>query len=164
MRFAKLSDVVRQIFQHAGSINVPQQRRRLAHKNSARPECLDDKSKLRKFFRARRNRFRFARIEFNNFRNEQTLPAHAAIRQHLLHALIDKPLVRRMLIDNDNAILSLRDDIRLMNLRPRRTKRKETRILWIVVRRSLDRGFEIGWRNRQQQSSARFLQRARSAS
>ncbi len=45
-----------------------------------------------------------------------------------LHPLIDEALMRRMLIDDDDAVARLGDDIGLVDLRPRRTERRFHRL------------------------------------
>ncbi len=145
-------------------IDVPQQGRRLAHEDRACAERLDHQSKLRQFLRPRDQRLRLRRIEFHDFRNEQRLPAHAAIGEHLLHALIHQPLVRGVLIDDDDAVFGLRDDIGLVNLRPRRAERKELGVLRILDGLRPAHILEIGQRDARWKPTIQALPPARSAS
>ena len=65
----------------------------------------------------------FGFLEIDDFRHQKPLPLYAGLGQHGLHALIDQPLMRRVLVDNDDTVRSLGDDIGLVHLRPGRTER-----------------------------------------
>ena len=52
-----------------------------------------------------------AGVELDDFRQQQCLASDAMPRQRRLHALIDQPLMRRMLIDDDQAVAGLRHDV-----------------------------------------------------
>lgn len=63
-------------------------------------------------------------IKFDDFGNKKDLPCDAAFGKGALHALVDETLMGGVLIDNDNAVFGLGDDIGLMELAPRSTKRE----------------------------------------
>src|SRR5262245_54457275 len=63
-------------------------------------------------------------VELDYFGDEQHLAREAAIGEGLLQALIDQPLVRSVLIDDDERIFRLGDDEGVVHLRPRGAERK----------------------------------------
>ena len=62
-------------------------------------------------------------VELDHFGDQQHLPRQAAIGERLLQAFIDEPLMRRVLIDDDEGILRLGDDEGVVELRPRGAER-----------------------------------------
>ena len=62
-------------------------------------------------------------VELDHFGDQQDLPRQAAIGEGLLQALIDQPLMRRVLIDDDERVFGLGDDEGVVELRPRRAER-----------------------------------------
>ena len=62
-------------------------------------------------------------VQLDDLGDQQHLAREPRLRQRRLHALIDQPLMRRVLIDDDDAVGGLRDDVGLVQLRPRRAER-----------------------------------------
>ena len=59
----------------------------------------------------------FALVQLDDFGNEERLALDAAIVERPLHALVDEALMRGVLIDDDDAVVGLRDDIGVVQLR-----------------------------------------------
>ena len=69
------------------------------------------------FFRGFDKPYFLAGTQIDNFRNQQYLRRNFIFRQQRsLQVFHDNPLVRRMLVNNDNAVLGLRNDIGVMKL------------------------------------------------
>ena len=62
-------------------------------------------------------RRRLVVAEVDDDRHQQPLAGDAAVRQHRLQPLVDEALVRRVLVDDDDAVARLGDDIVLVQLR-----------------------------------------------
>ena len=62
-------------------------------------------------------------VEIHHFGNEQQLPCDPRGVALALETLVNEALMRRMLIDDDDAVLRLRDDVGAVNLRARRAER-----------------------------------------
>ena len=75
-------------------------------------------------------------IELDDLGREHHLTLDAAQGALALQALIDEPLVGRVLVDDDEAVLGLRHDIGLVQLGARRSQR-----IGVTVRRGV-----LGWR------------------
>ncbi len=112
-----------EIAQQRAGIDLAEQRRRFAHRHRAGAERLDDEAEAREFLRARGKALDVGLVEFDDLRDEQDLPRDAGFVERRLHAFIDEALVRRVLIDDDEAVARLRHDIGLVHLRARRAER-----------------------------------------
>ena len=70
-------------------------------------------------------------IEVDDERRQQRLALDRALLALALELLIDDALMRRVLVDNDDAVPGLGDDVVLVHLRPRRAKRSgEVSLAW----------------------------------
>ena len=70
-------------------------------------------------------------IEIDDQRRQQHLPLDPALLALKLEPLIDDALMRRVLVDDDDAVSGLGDDVVLVHLRPRRAKRSgEVALAW----------------------------------
>ena len=69
------------------------------------------------------SRARSAALQLDHLGQQQRLPAHAAVAQLGLQPLVDDPLVRRVLVDQDQAGRGLGQDLAAVQLGPRRTQR-----------------------------------------
>ncbi len=63
-------------------------------------------------------------IEIDDFRDQQHLSGDAGGVALALQPLIDEALMSRVLVDDDDAVLRLRDDVGAVNLRARRAERR----------------------------------------
>ena len=112
-----------QIFDQAFNIGIAEKGRRFPHRNRAVTEGFEHETEFGKFTGTLCQHIGVIRIECDDGRNEQPLRRDATIRQHPLQALVDEPLVRRVLIDDDEAIARLCHDVILMHLRTHRAER-----------------------------------------
>src|SRR5271157_180539 len=109
-----------EIADEPGEIALSDGRRRLANENRAGAEALDDEAQRRELFGVRLEQRRRVRVEVDDERGEERLPHDALALALALQLLIDDPLVRRVLVDDDEPVRGLGDDIGLVHLRPRR--------------------------------------------
>ena len=58
-----------------------------------------------------------AGIELDDLGDQQDLPRDALLLERGLHALVDQPLVRGVLVDDDQAVAGLRHDVGVVHLR-----------------------------------------------
>ena len=111
----------------AAGIDRAEHRRRLAHRHRARSEAARRRGRARRAPpRARRAASTSSARQIDDVRDEQDLAGDAVGLEPALQPLIDQPLVRRVLVDDDQPVLGLRDDIGLVDLRPRRAERAAT--------------------------------------
>ncbi len=87
------------------------------------PKASIDQTVARKLLGARQQPLHIGLVQLDDFRDQQDLPRHAAAVDRRLHALVDKPLMRGVLIDHHQPVTRLRHDISLVNLRARRAER-----------------------------------------
>src|SRR5215207_3314449 len=78
--------------------------RHFAQDNGTRAERLDNETESLQEFTLRLEPSRRNGIEIDNLRNQKRLGAQCRIRQLLLHLLVDDPLMRRMLVNDDEAL------------------------------------------------------------
>ncbi len=100
------------------------QARRLAHQYGAGAEALQDKSQRFQLGRALDERCRRGGVEVDDQRREQDLPDDARLGALAFQLLVDDPLMRGVLIDDDNAIAGLGDDVIHVQLRARGAERR----------------------------------------
>ena len=108
-------------------IRLPEQSRHLPHHDRAGAEFFDGKPQFLELGHAFAQSINGGFIQFNDFRDQEALALCAAVRERFLHALIDEPFMRRMLIDNHNACRRLGHDIGFVDLCPGRTQREVLR-------------------------------------
>ena len=109
-------------------IDFAEQRWRFAHGDSTRTEAVQHQTIFRQFVGARNETLDIAFVEFDDFRNQQDLSRNTLLRHRRFQPLIDQPLMRGMLIDDDKTIAGLRHDVIVMHLRTRGAKRTIERI------------------------------------
>src|SRR6185437_9651973 len=109
-RLVPFGYVVGKIVDERLRIDLAEQRRRLAHRNSAGTKRLKQKAEASQLIGARYKPLDIGLVQLDNLGNEQNLSRDAAFFQRRLQALVDDALVRRVLIDNDEAVFGLRDD------------------------------------------------------
>ena len=63
-------------------------------------------------------------VELDDLGQQQALARDAMRRQRLLHALVDEPLMRGVLVDQDDAGRGLGQDVGAVQLRPRGAERR----------------------------------------
>ena len=80
-------------------------RRGFAHHHGAGAEALDDEAKPRQFLRMRVDQRRGVGIEIDDQRRQQRLPLDRALLALKLEPLVDDALMRRVLVDDDHAVL-----------------------------------------------------------
>ena len=97
-------------------------RGRFTHHQCAGAEALDDEAKRRQFRRMRVDQRRRVGIEIDDERGQKRLPLDSARLSLTLEPLIDDALMRRVLVDDDHAVLRLGDDVVLVHLRARRAE------------------------------------------
>src|SRR5271166_5013541 len=107
-----------------GEIALSDDRRRLADENRAGAETFDHKAERSQFLGLRLDERRRVRIEVDHERGQQRLPLDPLPLALALELFIDDPLVRRMLVDDDEPIRGLGDDVVPMHLRPRGAERR----------------------------------------
>ena len=98
-------------------------RRRLAHRDRARAERLDGEAEARELVGARQQPLDVGLVELDDLGDQQDLPRDAAALERRLHALVDEPLMRGVLVDDDQAVARLRHDVGLVHLRARGAER-----------------------------------------
>ena len=98
-------------------ITAGQRCRRLADHDGTGPEALDHEAELLEPLRLGDEAVCLARIELNDLRHQQNLPGDARRGALGFEPLVDEALVRRVLIDDDDAVLRLRHDVVLVQLR-----------------------------------------------
>ena len=118
---AAIGQLVEDVFQECVAIHLPEDRRRLPHGDGARPERFQNEAQSRQLLHHFQNTPRL-RPEVHDLRHQKRLAPHAIVRHLPLQPLIDQPLMRRVLIDDDKSIPRLRDDVILVKLRPRRAE------------------------------------------
>ena len=110
----------------AASIGA-EHRRRLAHDDRAGAEAVDDEAEFGELPGALGEPVDVLGRQVDDLRDEQDLAGDAVLGERPLHALIDQPLMRRVLVDDDQPVLGLGDDVGLVDLRPRRAERARER-------------------------------------
>lgn len=88
----------------------------------ARAEAIDDKPDLSEFRRAGHDVLNIFLRQVDNIGNEQNLPCDTVLLKVFLQALIDKALMRRVLINQNKPFGVLGNDVIGVNLRPRRAE------------------------------------------
>src|SRR5579883_1483901 len=111
------ADVVGEIADETRAVNRAKERRRLAQRDRAGAERFEHKAKARQLVRTRGEPLDVGLVELDDFRNEQDLSRHAALRKRGFQLLVNDALVRGVLVDNDQAVARLRHDVSLMQLR-----------------------------------------------
>ena len=104
-------------------VDFAQQRRRLAHRHRAGAEVSITRPKRASSCGARGEPRGVGLVELDDLRNQQDLARDAGFFERRLHALIDDALVRRVLVDDDQAVARLRHDVSLVHLRARGAER-----------------------------------------
>ena len=107
-----------------GEIALRDHSRGLAHQDGAGAEGFDDEAERGELVGMRLDQRRRVRVEIDHERGEQRLPLDAAALALALQGLVDDPLVRGVLVDDDKAVRRLGDDIGAVKLRPRRAERR----------------------------------------
>ena len=87
-------------------------------------EAFQHEPQFGKFIRFLGKQRRIVLVEVDDGGNEKALRGNAAIRQHLLQALVDEAFVRGVLVDDDEAVARLRHDVVLVHLRTRSPQRE----------------------------------------
>ena len=105
-------------------------------------EGFEYKAEARKLLGARDEPLDVGFVEFDDFRDQQDLPADAAFVDRGLEPLIDDAFMRGVLIDDDEPVARLRHDIGFVDLRPRRAERMIEKIEG--GRRARDFGVGVG--------------------
>ena len=121
---AELRELVGEIAHQALHVDLAQKRRRFAHHHRALTERLDHQAQFGQLVDTRGQPRDAAFVELDHFGQEQDLARDAGRGDRRFHALVNQPLMRRMLIDDDDAVIGLGDDIGLVQLRPRRAQRE----------------------------------------
>ena len=111
------ASVLGKIARERHGVDLAQHRRRLAHRDRARPERLDHEAEALQFFGARHQPLGVGGIELDDLGNQQDLPRDARLLERGLHALVDQPLMRGVLIDDHQPVAGLRDDVGVVHLR-----------------------------------------------
>ena len=100
-----------------------QQRGHFIHRDRARAERLDNETEFREQRARVLDPFNIGLSQLDDRRNEQRLPRDVVAGAGLLQALVHQPLMRGMLIDNDDTIAGLGNNIGIVDLRPRGAER-----------------------------------------
>ena len=113
-----------------------QQSGHFMHRDRARAERLDNETEFREKRARVLDPFNIGLSQFDDRRNEQRLARDVLARAGLLQALVYKPLMRGVLIDDDDAIAGLGDYIGIVDLRPRGAERRFEifRRGWLLMR------------------------------
>ena len=123
-RVAPFLDLIGEIADQRFDIEPRDERRHLAHDDRARSERLQHEAELRQLVGPRRDPSGECRVKLDDLGEEQDLPRDAVPGERFLHALIDEPLMRGMLIDEHDAGRGLGQDIGAVQLRPGGSKRE----------------------------------------
>ena len=105
-----------------GEIAMGDDRRRLADERRAGAEGLDDEAEPGQLLAVRLDQRRRVRVEVDHQRRQKRLPLDPDPLALALELFIDDPLVRRMLVDDDEPVRGLGDDVVPVHLRPRRPR------------------------------------------
>ena len=100
----------------ADRVDLAQQRRRLAHQDRAGAERLEDQAEAGQLVGRAHDALGLGGVELDDLGDQQRLARDAAGLHLGLHALVDQPLVRGVLVDDDDAVAGLGDDIGLVQL------------------------------------------------
>ena len=111
-----------QIVDQPPDINIAKQSGRFPHRDGARAEAFDHQAETGEFLGPRRQPRGIRLVEFDYFRDQQDLPCDSRLVDGRFHALVDDPLMRGVLVDNDQTVAGLRHDISLVQLRARRAE------------------------------------------
>ena len=118
-----LGKLVGEVAQQPLDVALAEQRRDLAHDDRGGAEGLDHEAEPLEVLGSGAEPLGALGVELDHFGDQQELPRQAAIGEGLFQALIDEPLMRRVLIDDDERVLGLGDDEGVVELRPRRAQR-----------------------------------------
>ena len=80
-------------------------------------------AEARQFVGAREQPLDVGLVELDDLGDQQDLPRDAGLLERGLHALVDQPLVRGVLVDDHEAVARLRHDVGLVHLRARGAER-----------------------------------------
>src|ERR1700732_5328921 len=94
------------------------------HRDRAWAEWLDHETEFREQGASVLDQFNIGLSQFDDRRNEQRLARDVLARAGFLQALIYKPLMRGVLVNNDDAIAGLGNNIGIVDLRPRGAERR----------------------------------------
>ena len=119
-----LGDLVGELADQPGRIDLAEHRRRLAHRDRAGTEALDgqaERATAPAAWRISRSQSSSGRSTISGMSStcDGSRPACSACAI----ASIDQPFMRGVLVDDDQAVLGLGDDVVLVELRPRRAER-----------------------------------------
>ena len=95
----------------------------LAHEHGAGPKLSSHEAEPVERLRLGEEPVGVDRIEIDDLRDEQQLARDPGRRALALQALVDEALVGGVLVDDDDAVLRLRDDVGAVDLRPRGAER-----------------------------------------
>src|SRR6476661_11129665 len=119
-----LGKLVGEIAHQALKVALAEQSRDLAHDDRRLTEGLDHETEPLEVRRRPGEPLGGFSVELDHFGDQQHLAGEAAIGESLLQALIDQPLMGRVLIDDNKRIFRLGDDEGVVHLRPRRAEGK----------------------------------------
>ena len=117
-RLVPFGQMLGEVASQRRGVNLAQHRRCLADGDGAGAERLDGEAKALELVGARQQALDIGGVELDDFRDEQDLPGDALLVDSGLHALVNQPLVRRVLVDDDEAVAGLRHDVSVVHLGP----------------------------------------------
>ena len=117
-----VGDLVGEVADQRLHIGLAEHGRRLAHRDRARAEALDAEAEAPERLGMRGEPRHVVLGQVDDLRQKQHLRRQRPRPHRLLQRLVDQPLMRGMLVDDDERIARLRDDVVLVDLRPRRAE------------------------------------------
>ena len=123
-RIAVLGEQIGDVGDDPPVIDLAENGRRFAHQHGAGAEGLQHKPQSGEFVERRRQRVHSRRVEIDDDRDQQQLSRHAVFGALTLEFLIDETFMRRMLIDDHQPVMRLRNDVGFMQLRAGGAKRR----------------------------------------
>ena len=123
-RVAFFREEVGDVLDETLAVDLAEQRRRLAHQHGAGAERLERQAERRKFVERRRKRVHARLVEIDDGGDQQHLSRDAGLLALAFELLVDEALMRRVLVDDDEAVARLRDDVGFVQLRARGAERR----------------------------------------
>ena len=106
------------------AVGFAQHRRSRSHANRFRPEFIDNQSQRFKLIGDFEHCAPIRFLQFDDGRDKHRIGLRAALRLEPFQLFINQSFMRRVLVDDDDAVGRLRDDVIPVDLRLRRAQRK----------------------------------------
>ena len=115
-RAAKLGDLRGKVGEQAGNVGLAERRGDGADQHRARAEAFDVEAKVGKLACSAFKSVAVGFVELDHFRQQQRLPRDRPTFPRRAHPLEHQPLVRGMLVDDDESVFGFGNDIGRVDL------------------------------------------------